>query len=380
MAGPGPVHGMRKLRGLLPYRGNSLTPAPDSAASGPRRYPEGVKDGALRLGKLPASLLRELLPAPETLPPEVLLGPAVGEDACAIELPAGVLVVATDPITLTSSALGAHAVVVNANDVAVMGVRPRWFLAAMLLPEGTSAKQVRALFRATREALAEIGATLVGGHTEVTAAVTQPVVVGQMLGLSEDGHFVRSGGVGPGDQVLQIGPAPVEGAAVLAQEAASRLTRLSAELLAEAREGLRRPGISVVEPALLAAELGASALHDPTEGGLAAGLHELSEAAGVALHVDPEAVLWFEPGRAICEALGADPWGTLASGTLLAAFPAGRSAQARARLEAGGFAVGSIAEALQGSGAVRTDGRALPRFEQDEVARVLASSATQALS
>ena len=166
----------------------------------------------------------------------------------------------------------------------------------------------------------------------------------------------------------------------MAQEAASRLTRLSDELLAEAREGLRRPGISVVEPALLAAELGASALHDPTEGGLAAGLHELSEASGVALHVDPEAVLWFEPGRAICEALGADPWGTLASGTLLAAFPAGRSAQARARLEAGGFAVGSIAEALQGSGAVRTDGRALPRFEQDEVARVLASSATQALS
>ena len=134
---------MRKLGGLLPYRGNSLTPAPDSAASGSRRYPEGVKDGALRLGKLPASLLRELLPAPETLPPEVLLGPAVGEDACAIELPAGVLVVATDPITLTSSALGAHAVVVNANDVAVMGVRPRWFLAAMLLPEGTSAKQVQ---------------------------------------------------------------------------------------------------------------------------------------------------------------------------------------------------------------------------------------------
>ncbi len=339
-----------------------------------------MKHEPLRPGKLPASLLRELLPAGESLPPEVRLGPAIGEDACALELPGGVLVAATDPITLTSSAVGAHAVVVNANDVAVMGVRPRWFLAAVLLPEGTSARQVRALFQAMRSALAEVGATLVGGHTEVTDAVTRPVVVGQMLGLSEDGHFVRSGGVRVGDRVLQIGPAPVEGAAVLAREAASRLSGLPDELLARAREGLHQPGISVVEPALLAAELGASALHDPTEGGLAAGLHELAEASGLGLRIDPERVLWFEPGRAVCEALGADPWGTLASGTLLAAFAGSRAADAQARLEARGFAVGSIAQAAPGRGAVRTDGRALPRFEQDEVARVLASGSAQALS
>ena len=364
----------------MPYPGNSLTPVTDTAAAVPRRYPACVKDAPLKPGKLPASLLRELLPAPESLPPEVRLGPALGEDACAIDVPGGVLVAATDPITLTSSAVGAHAVVINANDVAVMGARPRWFLAAVLLPEGTSAREVRALFQAMYKALSEVGATLVGGHTEVTGAVTQPVVVGQMLGLREDGCFVRSGGVSEGDVVFQIGPAPVEGAAVLAEEAASRLTRLSDELLARAREALRQPGISVVEPALLAAELGASALHDPTEGGLAAGLHELADASGLALQVDAGAVLWFEPGQAVCEALGADPWGTLASGTLLAAFPAARAEQARSRLEAAGFALRSLAQATRGSGARRSDGRALPRFEQDEVARVLASIAAQLVS
>ncbi len=332
-----------------------------------------MKSGPLQAGKLPASLLRELLRSQEQLPPEVQLGPAVGEDACAIQVPGGVLIAATDPITLTSSAVGGHAVVINANDVAVMGVRPRWFLAAVLLPEATSEEEVRELFRSMRSALSEVGATLVGGHTEVTPAVTQPVVVGQMLGLRQDGHFVRSGGVDPGDRVFQIGPAPVEGAAVLAEEAASRLTELSDGVLARARAGLRDPGISVVEPALLAAELGASALHDPTEGGLAAGLHELAEASGLALRVDAGAVLWFEPGRAVCEALGADPWGTLASGTLLAAFPPERAENARARLEARGLAVRVIAEAEPGKAATRADGRPLPRFERDEVARVLAS-------
>ncbi len=68
--------------------------------------------------------------------------------------------------------------------------------------------------------------------------------------------------------------------------------------------------------------LGAIALHDPTEGGLAAGLHELAHASGVRIRIDRKAVLWFEPGVAVCRALGADPWATLASGTLLAAFPA----------------------------------------------------------
>ena len=53
-----------------------------------------------------------------------------------------------------------------------------------------------------------------------------------------------------------------------------------------------------------ATELGALAMHDPTEGGLSAGLHELAEASGVALIVDDSAIQWFEPGRQICEVLG----------------------------------------------------------------------------
>jgi hydrogenase expression/formation protein HypE len=108
---------------------------------------------------------------------------------------------------------------------------------------------------------------------------------------------------------------------VLACEAADRLHGLDPIVLEAARAALVRPGISVVEAALLAAELGVKALHDPTEGGLAAGLHETAHAAGVRIRIEREAVLWFEPGISVCQALGADPWSTLASGTLLAVFP-----------------------------------------------------------
>jgi hydrogenase maturation factor len=325
----------------------------------------------LPTGKLHPQLLRELLRSDVPLPAEVRLGPEIGEDACAIDVPGGTLVATTDPITLTGTGVGAHSVVINANDVAVMGVRPRWFLAAVLLPDGAAEPAVREIFAGIRTALEAVGAALVGGHTEVTDAVVQPVVVGQMLGLAEDGCVVRTGGAEPGDTIVQAGAAPVEGAAVLAAEASERLRGVPDELRRRAGAALVDPGISVVESALLAAKHGARALHDPTEGGLATGLHELAEASQLSIRLDGEPVLWFEPGRAICDALGADPWGTLASGTLLAAFPAERIGAACRELEAHGVPARAIGTAVSGRGVEHGDGRPLPRFDRDEVARVL---------
>lgn len=325
----------------------------------------------LPAGKLPVALLRHLLAAHHEKAPELLVPPSVGEDAAVIGLKGGALVAAADPITLTGREIGGHAVTINANDVAVMGVRPQWFLAVVLLPVETTEADVRALFEGMQQALDEGGIVLVGGHTEITPVVSQPVVVGQMLGYEEHGRYIRTGGVRPGDAVLQVGLAPVEGAAVLANEAAARLTAVPDALLKRARDGMKEPGISVVAPALKAAALGATAMHDLTEGGLSAGLYEMAEASGLALRVDTGAALWFEPGKAICDALGADPWGVLGSGAFLAAFPPGRVAEARRALEAAGHPTALIAAAEPGVGVATRDGAALPRYEQDELSRIL---------
>lgn len=336
------------------------------------RGDQGTSHTGLPPGKLPPALLRELLAEGDPPPPELLVPPRVGEDACVIELPGGALVAASDPITLTGSGIGGLAVTINANDVAVMGARPRWFLSTVLLPLGTSEETVRDIFAAMRARLHELGSSLVGGHTEITEAVTQPVIVGQMLGLREDGGFVPTGGVQSGDRILQIGRAPIEGAAVLALEARDRLDGVEGRLLAEATRALETPGVSVVAPALRCAELGAHAMHDPTEGGLSAGLHELAEASSVSLiGLSDDRVLWFEPGVALARALGADPWGVLASGCLLAAFGDERATEVVAALRADGLEVSEIARAAPGEGVWRAGGEPLTRFERDELSRVL---------
>jgi hydrogenase expression/formation protein HypE len=325
---------------------------------------------ALDAGKVPLGLLTRLLaefPAP---PPELLLGARIGEDACAIDVPDGVIVAAADPITLTSEEAGRLAVTVNANDVAVCGARPRWFLAVVLVPPGSTERLVHGLFRSIRDTLDELGAHLVGGHTEVTPAVTRPVVVGHMLGVAEGG-VVTTGGLSTGDVIVQVKPAPIEGAAVLSREARN-LGLVDPGLLGEAQEALDRPGISVVEPALRAAALGATALHDPTEGGLAGGLHEMAAAAGRRIVVDRDSVLWFPPGIAVCDALAADPWNTLASGTLLAAFPTPAVEEAVTSLVGEGHEAAVIGRVEEGAGLRDQDGKAIPWPDRDEVARLLA--------
>lgn len=321
-------------------------------------------------GKLPATFLRDLLASAPTPSTDVRLPPMIGEDAGVIDVPGGALVVATDPITLTGKDVGAHAVIINANDVAVMGVRPRWFLAVILLPTGTSRSDVTDLFDAMHAALRRLDVSLVGGHTEITDAVNQPVVIGQMMGLREDGEFVPTGGLSPGDAVIQVGPAPIEGAAVLVFEAETRLRDLPPDALRAAQQAIQDPGISVVEAALRATELGTCAMHDPTEGGLSAGLHELAEASGVALSVDENVVQWFEPGRQICQLLDLNPWGVLASGCLLAGFPSSAVGDACKDLNDSGFTAAVIAVAKTGSGVHLSGGAELVRFERDELSRL----------
>lgn len=278
------------------------------------------------------------------------------------------IVAAADPVTLTGTDVGRYAVYVNANDIAVTGVRPRWFLATVLFPVGVTEAEVVEVFEQMRAALDEVGAVLAGGHTEVTPAVSQTVVAGQMIGTTASGRYVTTSGARPGDAVVQIGMAPVEGAAVLASTFASRLP---VDIATRAAQAIDDPGISVVAAALAAAELGATALHDPTEGGIAAGLHELAVASGAAVRLDRDAVPWFGPGRAVCEVLGADPWATIASGCVLAAFPGAVCDSAVARLRELGHVAAVIGSVERGQGVLDRAGRPLAWPARDEVARLL---------
>ncbi len=343
----------------------------------PTEQPGVVGPAPLPLGKPPLELLGRLLGAWEIRDPRVVVGPRPGEDAAILDLGDRYLVAKSDPITFTAEDIGWYAVQVNANDLAVRGARPCWFLMTLLLPEKRSdAGLVERIFIQVQDACGAIGATVVGGHTEVTAGLDRPILAGTMLGEVEKARLVTTAGARPGDAVLLSKGIAIEGASILAREGGARLAAVPADVVACARNFLRNPGISVLPEATIAlATAPIHAMHDPTEGGLATGLLELAVAGGVGLEVDEEAIPVLPACAALCRALGLDPLGLIASGSLLLACEAER---AEALLAAWGKAgidgrvIGRVLPAGAGYWLVdRRARRPLPRFARDEVARLL---------
>lgn len=298
-----------------------------------RRHPRSLTPGSsvdlgLPLGKLPARILDRLLADAVLVDSAVVQGPGTGKDAAIIGTPINeLLVVTSDPITFTSSDIGQHLLAVNINDIVTTGACPRWLVLTLFFPPGTSERDVEMLFQSIGEACKHFEITLTGGHTEITDAVTRPVAVGTLLGTMKRDRGVDTSRARPGDAVLLIGGLAIEGTAVLAKEFAEDVeTALGSDLQKRAERFLVDPGICVWRPALLAvSRYLAHALHDPTEGGLATALRELTALTGCGIEAEKKSVVIYPETEAICEHFKIDPFGLLASGALLAVLPEGEA-------------------------------------------------------
>jgi hydrogenase maturation factor len=337
------------------------------------------RDASLPVGKLPAELLGRLIARYATSDPTVLVGPGVGGDAAAIDLGATTLVVKADPITFATENAARYLVDVNANDLACLGATPRWMMVTALLPDkGTTEAIVEAHFRELRDACRRQSISLVGGHTEITSGLGRPILVGVLIGEVTAGRLLQPGGARPGDQLLLTKAIALEGTALLARELGPRLSgTLGPRLVERAANLLRDPGISIVREAMtLLRAGGVTALHDPTEGGLATGVRELALAAGCGATIDRDAVPIQPETTAIAAQLGIDPLGMLASGSLLAAVDPRAVEQLISAGAAAGIRVTSIGTVTDQPDqfTLRTGGieLELPLYTSDEITRVLA--------
>ncbi len=275
---------------------------------------------ALPIGKLSPAFLSALLEKYTMEDETVVVGPKIGIDATVIDQGDFYLIAKTDPITFVTENIGYYAINVNANDIACMGGIPRWFLATILLPEAkTDAGLVEDIFAQLHAACSELDVLFCGGHTEITYGLDRPILVGQMLGVAEKSSLITGENVRPGDDVLLSKGIAIEATSIIAREKAEQLAELySPELVEKCRNFLRDPGISVIQDARLATQIGGvRAMHDPTEGGLAMGLHELAMANGLGLKVFEHEIPILPESKLLCDQYDIDPLGAIASGALL---------------------------------------------------------------
>ncbi|MCP3944012.1 MAG: HAD-IA family hydrolase [Desulfobacteraceae bacterium] len=334
---------------------------------------EGLPLGS---GKLPNEMLKTYLSQFDFEDPSVLINPGVGEDIAAVEISGNdVLVLKSDPITFATDAIGRYSVLVNANDIATSGAVPRWFLTTLLLPPGITPSCVRQIMNELFDVSKQLNITLCGGHTEITDAVTRPVVVGMMTGTVHRRDLIDKKQMAQGDCVLLTKGVAVEGTAIIAREFGTLLRQkgMSCEDIAAGCGFLEQ--LSILEEARLAARNRlATAMHDVTEGGLATALEELSIAGGHAIAVDMDKIPVFNQTKRICELLGLDPLGLIGSGSLLICCSSADCSLLIQQICAAGIDVAEIGRVLGPGTGIKASkgGQSLswPRFEVDEITRL----------
>ena len=271
-------------------------------------------------GKIPIDILKEVvfknLGANRS---EVTLGPAAGIDGAILDFGSKNAIVSMDPITGAVERVGWEAININANDVATFGVEPAFFFSCIMLPENADSKIVEIISTQMHNAAKELGIAIVGGHCESTPGLSNPIVVGCIMGLTEKGKYVTAAGAKAGDKLILTKSAGIEGTAILATDREAQLSKTFNQTLLETAKGFYSQ-ISIVKDALTAYRAGGvHAMHDPTEGGILNGIHELADAAGLGVCVFEEKIV-VEPETAkICRFYEIDPFQLISSGALLIA-------------------------------------------------------------
>ncbi len=280
----------------------------------------------MKVGKIPESVLkRSVFKQIHTKREEVLLGAGVGEDCAAIKLADDeMFILSTDPITGTAADIGHLAIHVTMNDLASAGAKPIGVMLTILLPECAQEADLKKMMGQMEQVCNELNVQIMGGHTEVTKVVNQPLISVCGVGKAKVGKLVSTAGANPGDDILTSKWIGLEGTSIIAKEKeAELLQRYPMELVRTAQEFDRY--LSVLPEADVAVLSGVSAMHDVTEGGIFGALWEMAESSGVGLEIDLRKIPLKQETIEVCEFFHINPYELISSGCMLMASPDGNT-------------------------------------------------------
>lgn len=246
---------------------------------------------------------------------EVLSGSSIGEDTALLDMEGDYIVLSSDPITGAAENLGALAIHISVNDVATKSADAVGVLLTLLLPVNTSSKDIETIMADAQKAADEVNMDIIGGHTEITDAVTKPVMISTVIGRVAKEHMPDAGAVKPGDVVAMSKVAGLEGTAILCTDRADALKDMGEELLSQGQELMNE--LSVQKEGEVAAGYHIRAMHDVTEGGVEGALWEMAQALGVGMWIEKEAIPVLDSTRALAEIAEIDLYRLISSGSML---------------------------------------------------------------
>ena len=327
----------------------------------------------MKVGKVPENVLkRSVIKQLHYRRDEVIVGPGIGEDCAALALePDEMVVMSTDPITGTTKDIGKLAIQITANDLASAGAEPIGVLLTILLPDGTREIALKRIMEQMELACRDAKMQILGGHTEVTKVVNQPVVSVTGVAKAKKGQLVTTAGARPGMDIVVTKWIGLEGTTILSKEKEAELKEHFPEEFVDTAISFEQY-LSVIPEAAVAVKSGVGAMHDVTEGGIFGALWEMAEASDVGLEIDLKKIPIRQETIEVCEYFDVNPYGLISSGSMMMAAEDGEKLVDR--LARAGIPASVVGKAVAGNDRViLRDGerRFLEPPKTDELYKVL---------
>lgn len=326
----------------------------------------------MKIGKLPEPvLIRSVLREVGHRREEILVGPAVGQDCAVFEGKEGeVFVMSSDPITGTAKDIGAHSVHVTANDLAASGAEPVGIMMTVLLTPETEEAELKEIIRGVEKTCKELNMEVMGGHTEITDVVKQPLISITGIGKMKKEDVLTTASVKPGQDIVITKWIGLEGTSIAAKEREDVLLEKFAPSFVQTAKDFDRY-LSVVPEAKIAGAWGVSAMHDITEGGVFGALWEMGSGSGVGLDIDLKRIPIRQETVEICEALGLNPYILMSSGSMMIAADDGHGLVRKLAQE--GIPASVVGKATAGKDRILRNGedtRYLDKPQSDELYKI----------
>lgn len=274
----------------------------------------------MKIGKLPEpALIRSVLKQVNHRREEVLVGPAVGQDCAALSLEADeAVVLSSDPITGAAKDIGKIGIYVTTNDLAAAGAEPVGVLLTIMLPESVRECKLKTLMQDAESVCKELNIEILGGHTEITKVVNQPLLTVTGVGKIKKQDLITLKTIHCGDDLVVTKWIGLEATTILAAGHEEDLKeRFPGSLVDTARNFEQY--LSVIPESHIAMEHGVSAMHDITEGGIFGALWEMASGANLGVDIDLKKIPIRQETVEVCEYFHVNPYLIMSSGSMLIA-------------------------------------------------------------
>ena len=271
----------------------------------------------MKIGRISESILkRSVLRQIKTHREEVLKGAGVGEDCAFFSWDGSEkqLASSTQTVSLPVKMAPELAVLAVVNNLAAGGGEPFAITMAVTLPVEATEPVLKEIICRTEKVCRDLNIELSGGHTEVSPAVSTPVISVTGYGKLKAERVCKTDKKDLDIVVSKwIG---LEGTVILAEEKENELLSRYPQNILWGAQSFKQY-LSVLPEAALAEESGVYMMHDMRNGGIFGALWEISQRIGAGLSIDLKKIPVKQETIEICEFFELNPYQLLSGGGLI---------------------------------------------------------------